>query len=103
MKFGGTSMGSAERIRIAAQLASEQYARRPLVIVVSAMSKVTDLLIDSLKKAEVGDQAGLDSNLEQLAARHVEACCGLLPEALHEEAISGVSMLLAELLKKLIG
>jgi aspartokinase/homoserine dehydrogenase 1 len=96
MKFGGTSMGSAERIRVAARLTAEQYVRRPVVIVVSAMSKVTDLLLDSLQKAEAGDQPGLDKNLEQLAARHVEACCGLLPEALHGEALEGVSLLLAE-------
>jgi len=96
MKFGGTSMGSADRIRVSARLAAEQHAKRPVVIVVSAMSKVTDLLLDSLKKAEADDKAGLDQNLAQLAARHVEACCGLLPEAQHAEAIEGVSALLAE-------
>src|SRR5690242_18677768 len=96
MKFGGTSMGSAERIRVAARLTAEQFAQRPVVIVVSAMSKVTDLLLDSLAKAEAGDQAGLDKNLEQLARRHIEACCGLLPEPLHQEAIQGVSALIAE-------
>ena len=57
MKFGGTSMGSAERIRVAARLAAEQHAKRPVAVVVSAMSKVTDLLLDSLRKAEAGDQA----------------------------------------------
>ena len=60
MKFGGTSMGSAERIRVAARISAEQHAKRPVVIVVSAMSKVTDLLLDSLRKAEAGDQADLE-------------------------------------------
>jgi aspartate kinase len=50
MKFGGTSMGSADRIKIAAQLTAEQHAKRPVTIIVSAMSKVTDLLLDTLKK-----------------------------------------------------
>ena len=96
MKFGGTSMGSAERIRVAAQLTAEQSARRPVVVVVSAMSKVTDLLLDSLRKAEAGDQADLDTNLEKLSAKHREACCGLLPKSRQQEAIAGLEDLLAE-------
>src|SRR5215471_7374627 len=74
MKFGGTSMGSAARIRIAAQLAAEQYRERPLVVVVSAMSKITDLLLDTLRKAEAGDEGDLEANLAQLAERHAETC-----------------------------
>src|SRR5579862_6054498 len=96
MKFGGTSMGSAERIRVAAGLSAEQSARRPVVVVVSAMSKVTDLLLDSLRKAESDDQAGLDANLEKLTARHVECCRGLLPKHRHQEALEGVHGLIAE-------
>ena len=67
MKFGGTSMGSADRIRVAARISAEQHAMRPVVTVVSAMSKVTDLLIHSMRKAEAGDQTGLDANIEQLS------------------------------------
>ncbi len=96
MKFGGTSMGSAERIRVAARLAAEQRAKRPVVVVVSAMSKVTDLLLDSLRKAEAGDQADLDANLEKLSARHLECCRGLLPKEKQEEATAGVERLIAE-------
>ena len=58
MKFGGTSMGSAERIRVAAEICAEQMEQRPVVAVVSAMSKVTDLLLDTLRKAEAGDDPG---------------------------------------------
>ena len=47
MKFGGTSMGSADRIRVSAGLASAQKLSRDVVVVVSAMSKVTDLLLDN--------------------------------------------------------
>ena len=96
MKFGGTSMGSAERIRVAARLITEQSALRPVVVVVSAMSKVTDLLLDSLRKAEAGDQADLDANLEKLSARHRECCRGLLPKEKQHEATAGVERLIAE-------
>ena len=71
MKFGGTSMGSAERIQVAARLATEQHVKRPVAIVVSAMSKVTDLLLDAMRRAEAGDEAGLDADLKALEDRHV--------------------------------
>jgi aspartate kinase len=97
MKFGGTSMGSAERIRAAAELSVAQHQRRPAVIVVSAMSKVTDLLLDAMRKAEAGDQAGLDQDLAQLNQRHIEACRGLLPAGQpQDDAQAGIGALIEE-------
>ena len=96
MKFGGTSMGSADRMKIAAKLTAEQHAKRPVAIVVSAMSKVTDLLLDTLKKAEAGDAEGVDSNLATLTGRHWECAQALLPAARHEETRRGIEALIAE-------
>src|SRR5271154_656922 len=96
MKFGGTSMGTAERIRVAARLSAEQHALRPVVIVVSAMSGVTDLLLDSLRKAEAGDQADLDANLKKLNARHFEACRELLPASRQEAVLAALHGILSE-------
>lgn len=78
MKFGGTSMGSAERIRAAAEIIREHRQRYSVLVVVSAMSKITDLLLDTLKHAEIGDGAALDANLRKLLARHLDACQELL-------------------------
>jgi len=96
MKFGGTSMGSAERIRVAAEISAEQHQKQPVVVVVSAMSKITDLLLDSLRKAEAGDEAELQANLETLQRRHFETCRELLPLAHQEAAMEGVRNLIAE-------
>ena len=96
MKFGGTSMGSAERIKIAAQIAAEHHANRPVVAVVSAMSKITDLLLVSLRAAEAGDQKALDENLATLTRRHFDACRELLPSQRHETALAGLHGLLSE-------
>src|SRR5215471_16636320 len=96
MKFGGTSMGSTARIRIAAQLAAEQYRQRPLVVVVSAMSKITDLLLDTLRKAEAGDEGDLEANLSQLFERHAETCRELLPEARQKCALERIDVLIQE-------
>src|SRR5262245_29630170 len=69
MKFGGTSVGSAERIAQAAQLAcASADAGHQVVIVTSAMSKVTNTLIDAANEASTGRW---DPDLrEQLFNRH---------------------------------
>jgi bifunctional aspartokinase / homoserine dehydrogenase 1 len=80
MKFGGTSVGSADRIRIAAQLAAEEQKKRPVAIVVSAMSKITDLLLDTMRHAEAGDRPGMSRNRGRVdedsrAGQRVRADC----------------------------
>jgi aspartate kinase len=95
MKFGGTSVGSAERMRVAARLAAGQKAARPVLIVVSAMSKVTDLLLDGMRSAEAGDRDKLDAAIERLRERHVEACIDLLPEERRPEALAGIEGLIS--------
>ena len=96
MKFGGTSMGSAERIKVAAQLSAEQHAKRPVTIVVSAMSKITDLLLNTLSKAEAGDASTVEANLELLKTRHLECARELLPADGQDQAIAGIEALVAE-------
>lgn len=96
MKFGGTSMGSAERIRVAARLTAEQHAQRPVAIVVSAMSKVTDLLLDTLQKAAAGEEAAIEENLRALTDRHIQTCRELLPEDRQTAAQAELYGLIAE-------
>ena len=96
MKFGGTSMGSAARIKVAAKICQEQASRRPVVAVVSAMSQVTDLLFNTLRHAEAGDEPGVEANLEALAKRHLETCQELLEGERQEKAILGIRALVAD-------
>lgn len=51
MKFGGTSVGSAERIKGAAQIAARYATEEKVVVVVSAVSGVTDKLLAAARKA----------------------------------------------------
>jgi bifunctional aspartokinase / homoserine dehydrogenase 1 len=74
MKFGGTSMGSAERMRAAAGLIGKEIGVRPVCVVVSAMSKITDLLLDTLRHAELGDRENVERNLRALLERHAQTC-----------------------------
>jgi aspartokinase/homoserine dehydrogenase 1 len=96
MKFGGTSVGSADRMRVAAALASKEQRQRPVAIVVSAMSKITDLLFDTLRHAEAGDSAGLDSDIARLRERHMAACHELLAPERQAAAEAEIGRLIAE-------
>jgi len=96
MKFGGTSVGSAERMRAAAQLAARESQHRPVAVVVSAMSKITDLLLDTMRHAEAGDRAGMATNLAALRSRHEDACRQLLPETRHAPVLAAIHGLIAE-------
>ncbi|HET6314532.1 MAG TPA: aspartate kinase, partial [Chloroflexia bacterium] len=51
MKFGGTSVGSAERIKGAAQIVASYAGTERVVVVVSAVSGVTDKLLAAARKA----------------------------------------------------
>ena len=96
MKFGGTSVGSAERMRVAARIAAGERKKRPVAVVVSAMSKVTDLLLGTMRHAEAGDRAGIVDNLAALRSRHEEACRELLPEAKQAGVLADVHQLIGE-------
>ena len=96
MKFGGTSVGSAARMKVACDLIAISAKNRPVTAVVSAMSKITDLLLDTARQAEAGDQAGMDRNLAQLEARHLETAKELIPAAELERVNGQVSELVGE-------
>jgi aspartokinase/homoserine dehydrogenase 1 len=73
MKFGGTSVGNAERIRSAAAIAAEASKERAVVMVVSAMSSVTNTLIAAAQKAVTGDEAAAEALARALQEKHHEA------------------------------
>ena len=54
MKFGGTSVGDASCIARVAQIVKDASREGPVVVVVSAMSGVTNRLIEAAKKSESG-------------------------------------------------
>jgi aspartate kinase len=96
MKFGGTSVGSAERMRASARIAAEAAGSRPVAIVVSAMSGITDLLLGTMRHAEAGDRAGMEANLANLRRRHQDVCRELLPAARIEPVLAEIETLAAE-------
>lgn len=79
MKFGGTSVGSADALRQAAQIikdARDKFGR--VVIVTSAMSGVTDLLLKSASLAAQGKVDSLSDVESTLREKHFTAIDALI-------------------------
>lgn len=96
MKFGGTSMGSAERMRVAAQICADAAQTRPVTVVVSAMSKVTDLLLSTLRAAEEGDKDGVKENIRIIEKRHADTCRELLPQSRQGDVLATIRSMIEE-------
>ena len=81
MKFGGTSVGSADALRQAAQIiqnARDEYPR--LVVITSAMSGVTDLLLKSATLAAQGQVGSLPEAESTLREKHFSAADALIKD-----------------------
>jgi aspartokinase/homoserine dehydrogenase 1 len=76
-KFGGTSLADASRYRRVAEIMQAEKGEKK-AIVVSAMSKVTDALIELVDLARTRDDAYL-VRADALKVRHTEAVAALLP------------------------
>lgn len=77
MKFGGTSVGSAERVRNLGQRVREHLHRKP-VVVVSALAGITDLLIRGARFALHRDPA-CQEGVRELTSRHNDVIRELVP------------------------
>lgn len=77
MKFGGTSVEDAPALARAAEIVGARKHLAP-VVVVSAMSRVTDALLAAFARAEAGDTDGASDALEPHFARHLDAAQSLV-------------------------
>jgi aspartate kinase len=92
-KYGGTSMGSTERIRnVARRVAKWHRAGNQLVVVPSAMSGETNRLLGLAKElAPTKPGTAYGRELDMLAATGEQASSALLAIALQAEGIDAVS------------
>ena len=77
MKFGGTSVADSAAISRTIEIVRGRLTECP-VMVVSALSKVTDLLYKISDKARMKDIDAANALLEQLRKRHVDLAAELL-------------------------
>ncbi|RZL37568.1 MAG: aspartate kinase [Rubrivivax sp.] len=92
-KYGGTSMGSTERIRnVAKRVAKWARAGHQMVVVPSAMSGETNRLLGLAKELSPGKHTpALARELDAIAATGEQVSVGLLAIALQAEGLEAVS------------
>jgi len=80
MKFGGTSVGDASCIRRSAQIVANAAREFSVAVVVSAMSGVTNRLIDAAHQAKRGDREAGKAIADVLRKQHNAALAALVTE-----------------------
>jgi bifunctional aspartokinase / homoserine dehydrogenase 1 len=97
MKFGGTSVGDASCIARAAQIVSRAAREHGVVVVVSAMTGVTNRLVEAATRAGLGDAQAGAALIEALRGQHLDALAALVPEGqARTETARGMEETLAE-------
>ncbi len=96
LKFGGSSVGSADAIEKVIAIVTESIKKEPTIVVVSAMSGVTDQLLLLAQSASLGNEAykTIIQNIEQ---KHLDAVRALLPIQQQSATLSLVKQMLNEL------
>ena len=86
MKFGGTSVGSAESMLRVKSIVEKQT--EPVIVVVSALGGITDKLIKTSQMAVEGD-ALYQKSFEEIKQRHEE----IFPQDLQKAYDLGASLI----------
>jgi aspartate kinase len=98
MKFGGTSVADADAIRrLIAIVRSEAERTGPPVVVVSAMSKITDHLLRMAADASKGERQGLAGGVDEVRRRHLAAVDGLIAPERRADVVNEIDQQIEEL------
>jgi bifunctional aspartokinase / homoserine dehydrogenase 1 len=100
LKFGGSSVGNSERIRIVKKIIASESL--PLVLVVSALHGVTDSL-KNISESAASHDAGYKPKLEDLIKKHRVVCEELLDGDSLKKAFSKIDQIFQELSETLSG
>src|SRR5258705_8834247 len=97
MKFGGTSVGDAACITRAARIVTDAQRESAVVAVVSAMSGVTNRLVEAAKRGGGGDRERGSILISELRKQHAEALAAIVSnEARRIEVTAAMNEILAE-------
>lgn len=88
MKFGGTSVGSADAIRQVVEIVRntrQDWGR--VVVVTSALSGVTNVLLESATRAAKGDLSAFYQAVRDLTERHYTVLTELIPDLARQNQV----------------
>ncbi len=98
MKFGGTSVADADAIRRLMEIVRAEAARTgPPVVVVSAMTKVTDHLLKMAAESSRGERGSIQVGVDELRHRHLTAIDALIGYNKRPEVAAKIDMQVEEL------
>ena len=100
LKFGGSSVADADRIRQVGSIVSSAFEEGPIVVVVSALGGVTDDLV-ALAHGAPKDREPLADNVDAILDRHLSVLNEIAPD--HDETRSEVSTVISELRRLVTG
>jgi len=80
LKFGGTSVANAQNIKKVIAIVNPKAKDNKLAVVVSALSGVTDMLINTSKKAATKDES-YKTTIEEIKQKHFDAIADLVDSA----------------------
>jgi len=96
LKFGGSSVGTTDAISKVIAIVKARVQNTPTIIVVSAMSGVTDQLILLAQTASQGNEA-YKTIIQNLAEKHEAAVLALLPSPQQSGTLSIIQQLIHEI------
>ena len=96
LKFGGSSVGSVEAIHQMVSIVSTSLQKEKTVVVISAMSGVTDLLLLLAQSAAQGS-ASYTSIIDSIEKKHIEVVKALIPSDEQAATLELVKQLIKEL------
>ena len=102
LKFGGTSMGSPSSIKNVVKIVVEKSVSSRILVTVSAISGMTDELIDMAQTAEKHDESYLQL-LQKAEKKHKEMASSLLRNQSINDALNGIDRIFKELSQSLKG
>ncbi|MFV8393232.1 bifunctional aspartate kinase/homoserine dehydrogenase I [Flavobacterium sp. LB2P6] len=96
LKFGGTSVANAQNIKLVLDIVINKAKEEKLIVVVSAFSKITDLLQLASQKAAAGDES-FKEILTDLEKKHLDALKELIPVSEQSSLLSHIKRIVNHL------
>ena len=96
LKFGGTSVANADNIKRVLTIIAEKAKNEKLVVVVSALSKVTDLLQLASQKAASNDES-FKEIVAEIEKKHLDTLKELIPVSEQSSLLSHLKRIINHL------
>ena len=97
LKFGGTSVGSAESLSFVKEIVQRNYSqKKKQVVVVSALGDITNSLVDISHLAAAGNEYYVDL-FNEIEQRHLQLCNEIIPLANRSATLTQTKVLLNDL------